>query len=195
VPVLALPEIVVIPSRFLPGLPCWANKYWSLAVTAIPVSIGVAILRYRLHDIDLLIDRTLVYGEMTAAIVGFYVLVVGYLGLLFQARGEVASLLAAGLAGVIFEPLRRRLQMAVDRLLYGQHDEPYVVLSPLGQRLEAALVPAAGSRGNSLITAVPERLPEERTLAHQCARCVASHNTHRGVGWGADTLGQNRAHH
>jgi two-component system NarL family sensor kinase len=144
VPVLALPEIVTLDAQQIPPwAPLLANEYWSLAVTAIPVSIGVAILRYRLYDIDLLINRTLVYGGMTAAIVGFYVLVVGYLGLLFQTRGEVASLLAAGLAAVIFEPLRRRLQMAVNRLLYGQRDEPYVVLSRLGQRLEAALVPEA----------------------------------------------------
>ena len=54
----------------------------SLLVGTIPLAIGIAILRYRLFDVDLLINRALVYGALVAAIVGIYVLVVGYLGLL-----------------------------------------------------------------------------------------------------------------
>ncbi len=106
---------------------------------SIPVSIGIAILRHRLFDIDLLIKRTLVYGALVATIVGIYVLVVGYVGLLFQARGDFVSLLAAGVAAVLFQPLRERLQVGVNRLLYGHRDEPYAVLSQLGRRLETLL--------------------------------------------------------
>jgi signal transduction histidine kinase len=109
----------------------------------VPLSIGVAILRGRLYDVDLLINRTLVYGALTACVVGTYILVVGYLGALFQARGDAVSLIAAGLAAVLFQPLRQRFQRGVNRLLYGQRDEPYAVLSRLGQRLEATLAPEA----------------------------------------------------
>ncbi len=110
----------------------------------IPLSFGVAVLRYRLWDIDILINRTLVYGLLTAIIVGVYVLSVGLLARLFQAQGNIfISLLATGLVAVLFQPLRSRLQRAVNRLMFGERDEPYVVLSRLGQRLGATLAPDA----------------------------------------------------
>ena len=108
----------------------------------IPLSIGIAILRYRLWEIDILINRTLVYGALTASVVGIYVLVVGALGALMQARGSLfISLLATGGVAVLFQPLRDRLQRAINRLLYGERDDPYAVLTRLGQRLEATLAP------------------------------------------------------
>lgn len=114
------------------------------ALLFLPLSIGIALLRYRLWDIDLLINRALVYGLLTASVLGLYVLVVGMLGTIVQVQGNLLlSLLAAGLVAVLFHPLRERLQRGVNHLLYGQRDEPYVVLSRLGQRLEATLAPEA----------------------------------------------------
>jgi hypothetical protein len=61
------------------------------------LSIGIAILRYRLWDVDILINRTLVYGALTACVVALYVLVVGYLGALFCVQGNLPiSLVATG---------------------------------------------------------------------------------------------------
>ena len=115
-----------------------------LAVAGFPIAIGIAILRYRLWDIDLLINRTLVYGALTASVVGIYVLVVGYLGVLFRTHSNlIVSLLATGLVAVLFQPLRDRLQRGVNRLMYGERDDPYAVLSRLSQRLEATLAPEA----------------------------------------------------
>ena len=109
-----------------------------LVMLLIPVSIGIAMLRYRLFDVDLVINRALVYGALTATVVGLYVLVVGGLGELLQLRGNlIISLLATGLAAVIFQPLRDRLQRAANRLMYGERDDPYAVLSRLGSRLES----------------------------------------------------------
>jgi two-component system NarL family sensor kinase len=117
-------------------------------LAAVPVASAVAILRYRLYDIDLLINRSLVYGALTATVVGVYVLVVGWLGAVFRARGSLGvSLLAAGVVAVGFQPLRERLQRGVDRLLYGQRDDPYAVLARLGQHLQATLAPEAGLPG------------------------------------------------
>jgi signal transduction histidine kinase len=66
------------------------------------------------------------------------------LGALFQARGSfLPAMLATGLIAILFQPLRQRLQRGVNRLVYGQRDEPYGVLSQLGRRLEATLDPAA----------------------------------------------------
>jgi signal transduction histidine kinase len=113
-----------------------------LAMMLIPLAIGIAMLRHHLFDVDVLINRTLVYGVLTACVVGIYVLIVGSLGALFQTRGNLLiALLATGLVAVLFQPLRDRLQRAVNRLLYGERDDPYAVLTRLGQRLEATLAP------------------------------------------------------
>jgi signal transduction histidine kinase len=110
----------------------------------VPASIGIAMLRSHLFDVDLIINRTLVYGALTASIVIMYVLIVGSLSALFQTRGNlVISLLATGAVAVAFQPLRERLQRGVNHLIYGQRDEPYAVLSQLGRRLETTLAPDA----------------------------------------------------
>ena len=114
------------------------------AMLLIPLSIGVAILRDRLFDIDLIINRTLVYGVLTTSVVLLYVLVVGALGAALQVQGSlIVSLIATGLAAVMFQPLRDRLQRGVNRLMYGDRDDPYAVISRLGQRLESTLAPDA----------------------------------------------------
>ena len=110
----------------------------------IPLSFGFALLRYRLWEIDIIINRTLVYGALTALIVGVYVLVVGLLSTLLHMSGNfLISLLATGIIAVLFQPLRARLQRMINRLMYGERDDPYAVLSRLGSRLEATLVPEA----------------------------------------------------
>jgi signal transduction histidine kinase len=115
-----------------------------LGFLMVPLSIGMAILRARLWDIDLIINRTLVYSALTASVVGLYVLVVGYLGTLFQTSGNLfVSLVATGIVALIFQPLRSWLQRGVNRLLYGDRDDPYAVLARLGQRLEATLAAEA----------------------------------------------------
>jgi signal transduction histidine kinase len=110
----------------------------------IPLSLGIAILRYRLWDIDPIINRTLVYGTLTASIIGIYVLVVGYLGALFRTSDNLlVSLIATAIVAVLFQPLREWFQRGVNRLMYGERDDPYAVISRLGQRLEATLAPNA----------------------------------------------------
>jgi signal transduction histidine kinase len=131
-----------------------------LAMLLIPLSIGIAMLRHRLFDVDVVINRTLVYSALTVCVVGIYVLVVGGLGSLLQARGNVViSLLAAGLVAVLFAPLRNRLQRGVNHLMYGERDEPYTVLSRLGQRLEVTLAPDAALRAIVETVAQALRLP------------------------------------
>jgi signal transduction histidine kinase len=106
----------------------------------IPITVGVAILRYRLWNIDLLIHRTLVYGLLSASVIGLYLLVVVGLGTLFSALGNLLlSLLATGLIAVLVHPLHQRLQRAVNHLMFGERDDPYGVLARLGSRLEATL--------------------------------------------------------
>ncbi len=106
----------------------------------LPLSIGFAVLRARLWDIDILINRTLVYALLTASTLGLYVLVVFGASSLLRAYNDlVFSLLATALIAVLFQPLRQWLQYGVNHLMFGERNEPYRVLSRLGQRLEETL--------------------------------------------------------
>ncbi|HEX2738926.1 MAG TPA: GAF domain-containing sensor histidine kinase, partial [Rubrobacter sp.] len=108
------------------------------------VAFGLAMKRYHLFNADLLINRTLVYAALTACVVGIYVFVVGYLGALLHTEDNLLiSLVATGLVAVLFQPLRYRLQRTINRLMYGERDDPYAALSRLGQHLEATIAPDA----------------------------------------------------
>jgi hypothetical protein len=88
-------------------------------VLALPVAVGVAVLRYRLYDIDRLINRTVVYGLLTALLAGVYAGVVLVLGQLFGGiGGQPPSWVVAGATlavAAMFQPARRRIQAVVDR--------------------------------------------------------------------------------
>ncbi|GHO72196.1 hypothetical protein KSC_110880 [Ktedonobacter sp. SOSP1-52] len=116
----------------------------NILLLLIPVSIAIAVLRSRLWDIDVIINRTLVYSLLTGSVIGIYVLVVGYLGALFRTGSNpIISLAATGLVAVIFQPLRGLLQRWVNRLLYGERDEPHTVIMRLTRQLETTLAPDA----------------------------------------------------
>jgi hypothetical protein len=81
---------------------------------------------------------------LSAGVVGLYVLLVGALGALFQSSGNLLiALLATGLAALLIQPLRTQLQRSVNRLMYGERDDPYTVLSRLSQQLKTTLAPTA----------------------------------------------------
>ncbi len=123
----------------------------------IPLSIGVAILQRRLWDIDIIINRTLLYAALSASIVGLYVLIVGGLGTMFQTQGNLAiSLFATGIVAILFQSLRERLQGAVNRLMFGERDDPYAVLARLDQRLEATI--ASGAVLPTIVSTVGDAL-------------------------------------
>ncbi len=108
------------------------------------MAAAIAILRYRLYDIDLIINRTLVYSALMAGVAGLYGLVVGALGAVFQARGNwFVSLVATGMAAILVQPMRDWLQRLVNHVMYGERDDPYAVLAGLSRRLEGSLSPEA----------------------------------------------------
>ena len=118
----------------------------NLLSLALPVAIFVAILRYRLWDIDLIVRRTLVYGSLTVLLAGIYVASVFLLQRLFTSvTGQGSSItivLSTLIIAALFQPLRVRLQRGVNRLFFGQRDDPYAVLSELGQRLQESATPS-----------------------------------------------------
>jgi len=121
--------------------PFWlalTTALYFLSFAALPVSLTIAIMRYRLYDIDILINRTLVYGALSAILIGLYVVVVGSLSILFQIKNNLLiSLMVTGLVAVLFQPLRAWLQARVSRLLFGDRDNPAIVLARLGEQIEA----------------------------------------------------------
>ena len=136
--------VASVVAPFEPALLPLADTLVFVALLFIPVSIGIAVLRHHLYDIDLLLSRTLVYGMLTTGVVGLYVVVVTGLGTLLAMQGSpLIALLATGLVAVLFQPLRVRLQLGVNCLIYGARDEPYVALARLGARLESTLAPEA----------------------------------------------------
>jgi signal transduction histidine kinase len=115
-----------------------------LTTILIPLTISIALFRYRLWQIDIIINRTLVYGGLTAVILLIYGLVVGGFSLLWRSQNNLLiSLLATGLIAVLFQPVRERLQRAVNKMTFGDRDDPAAVLARLSQRLEAVSQPEA----------------------------------------------------
>jgi len=145
----------------------------------LPVSIAVAVLRHRLWGVDVILNRTLVYGALTALVVGIFVLIVGGLGQLFNSKGNpVLSLLATALLAVLFQPMRERLQKAANRLVYGQRDEPYVALSQLGQRLEATLAQDA------VLTTIVDTVATTLKLPYAAIALERDGGYHTVAAWG-----------
>jgi hypothetical protein len=105
----------------------------------IPLSIAVAILRYRLWDVDLLINKVLVYGALTATLGVLYIgSVVGLIALLHGFTGErstVAIVIATLLIVALFQPLRRRIQTAIDRRFYRRKYNAAQALAAFSARL------------------------------------------------------------
>jgi hypothetical protein len=91
---------------------------------AIPISIGIAILRYRLYEIDLLINRTLVYGSLTALLALVYFGGVATVRAIFHAltgheqQSQLAIVVSTLVIAALFNPLRRRIQGFIDRRFY-----------------------------------------------------------------------------
>ncbi len=112
-----------------------------VTIVLFAAALGIALVRYRLYDIDLIVNRTLVYAALSACLVGAYAGTVALVGELVRHVGFFGPLLATALVAILFAPLRLRLQRGVDRLLYGQRREPYEVIAQLGERLEETPAP------------------------------------------------------
>src|SRR5207244_12752885 len=111
-------------------------------VPLLPVSIAIAVLRYRLYDIDVVINRTLVYGALAAFITAVYVGVVVGIGTLVGSgsRPNLAlSIVATAIVAVAFQPVRESVQRFANRLVYGERATPYEVMAGFADRMAGTL--------------------------------------------------------
>jgi signal transduction histidine kinase len=113
------------------------DEYLAIAsFLAVPISVAFGVLKYRLYDIDVVINKAVVYAVLAVFITGVYLTVVVAAGSLTgYASNPVLSGIAAAIVALAFQPVRRGTQRLANRLVYGERATPYEVLAQLGDRL------------------------------------------------------------
>jgi signal transduction histidine kinase len=110
----------------------------TIGFTALPLCLGVAVLKYRLYGIDLVVNRALVYAALAVFITSVYVGIAVGIGTLVGSGGKPnlgLSIVATAIVAIGFQPLRDRLQRVANRLVYGERATPYEVLSQFSERV------------------------------------------------------------
>jgi hypothetical protein len=116
------------------------GAFFYLAVVCIPISAGIAMLRYRLYDIDVLINRTLIYGILSAMLALAYaisILILQYLLSGFTEGSQLAIVGSTLVIAVLFQPLRRRIQRIIDRRFYRSKYDAARTLSAFSAKLRS----------------------------------------------------------
>ncbi len=160
------------------------NVTSSGAAALVPMAIGIAIFRYRLYDIDVVINKTLVYGSLAAFITGVYVAIVVGLGSLLAGHrthpGLLLPIIATAIVAIVFQPVRERVQHVANRLVYGKRATPYEVLADFAARM-------AGTYATEEVLARMARILAEGTAAARADVWLASGGEFRDdASWPAD---------
>jgi signal transduction histidine kinase len=113
----------------------------AVALIGVPAAITIAILKYRLYDIDVIINRTVVYGLLASAVTAVYVILVVGIGATagYGVHNPLLTTVAAVAIALLVQPLRRQAQRAANRLVYGDRATPYQVLSDFAENMAGTL--------------------------------------------------------
>ncbi len=159
---------VAVPGYILPllliGRPLIPNPVVMLLTIIIPFAYAIAILRYRLFDIEVIINRTLVYGSLTALLVGCYLILVRVLTVfaerVLRRQDEPLVVFVAALSiALAFDPLRRRVQALIDRAFYRSKLDYQRLLPDMSERVATSIIP------DQLATLLTNELPERLQIA------------------------------
>jgi two-component system, NarL family, sensor kinase len=140
-----IPVVILIPISFFEAeqsTSSLADFFSAFALLLVPVSIGISITRYRLYDIDVVINRALVYSVLGLLVAAAYLVLATALGRLAGGDGSPATAtLATVLAALVALAARQAVQQAIGRLLYGRRGDPLAVIGSVARRLESAGTP------------------------------------------------------
>ena len=126
--------VSLVTQIFIPALQ--VSLLLPLAAASLPIAIGIAVLRYRLYDIDVIINKALVYGGLAVLITAVYiVIVVGVGAMVGRSQQLLLSLVTTAIIALAFQPLRQRAQRLANRLVYGKRATPYETLSEFSEHL------------------------------------------------------------
>jgi signal transduction histidine kinase len=139
--------LVVLIAAVTTDLP---TALFAIGPVAVSIGAGIAILRYRLYDIDRLVNRSLTWGLLSALVVVLYVVSVGFFARLTPHGDSIGGLFATAIVAVAFQPVRAAVQRAVNQIVHGYRDQPEVVFHAIAGALTAA--------GDDALTLVPDLL-------------------------------------
>ena len=166
----------------------------SIAFSAIPIAIGVAVLRFHLFDLDVVIKKAVLYATLVLFATVVYLGLVVVLGAWFGRGDSFLTMLAAVVVAVTFQPMRNRLDRFANRVVYGRRATPYEVLTEFSDRIGDAFAQAdvlprmarvlgegIGAEETDVWLAVDDEL---RTGSRVAGRHRRSRADHRGSGRG-----------
>lgn len=131
----------------------WGSFLWTVVPLSLPISIGIAILKYRLYDIDVVINKTLVYGALASFITAVYVAIVVGVGTALGSSDSpnlALSIAATAIVAIAFQPVKNRVERVANRLVYGHRQTPYEVMAGLSRAVSGVLLP------NEILPAIAE---------------------------------------
>jgi hypothetical protein len=135
----SLPTYTVLEAMDLRWLQMVGHVAALVGIVGVPTAVGIAITRYRLYDIDILINRTLVYGTLSATLIALYFVGIVVLQRLFVVltgqQSTLAVVASTLLIAALFNPLRRRIQSIIDRRFYRRKYEARKTLEDFSAQL------------------------------------------------------------
>ncbi|MDX1435658.1 MAG: hypothetical protein R3335_02530 [Anaerolineales bacterium] len=138
--------LLLLPIGFIGGQDL-GEAYLGLSILILPTAAAIAVVRHQLYDIDVLINRTLVYGAITIVLGAVYFISVTLFQNIFSSltnqRSSLAIVLSTLFIAALFQPLRRRVQTGVDRRFYRQKYDTEKTLAEFSEGLRAAVDPEA----------------------------------------------------
>lgn len=159
-PVVVASALVVLALILVIILPDWAPLIQLLVFPLLPLSIAVAVLRFRLYGLELIVRRSVIFIGLTALVIVGYALVVEGLSGLLRSQGALPeSLLATGVVALAFQPARIGLQKLATRALYGERDDPVAAVVRAGEMMGSAGEPAAALEAAAVGLRESLRLP------------------------------------